>query len=285
MNLIIGDARGELRRAAEPYDVIINQPSNPWLTGVANLFTQDYFELLAARLTPGGVVCQWFHTYGMSEESTRTIVATFRSVFPHVVAFTGERDVVMLGSHAPVEFSEPELRRRFQRPAVRHSLRNAFVTYPADLLVKLGLDEAGVAAFAADAPLNTDDNMRIELEAPRTLYVDRVAAIDAALAEHPPDPSRVARGYDSDAALHLELANSYFTVGDDDMAMQFCRRAVDLEPSFDGMKLLGQIAQRQGDTLMARNAYNLALALGGDTSGRAFVHGLLQSLDTVFVSN
>ena len=285
VNLIIGDARGELRRAAEPYDVIINQPSNPWLTGVANLFTQDYFELLAARLATGGVVCQWFQTYGMSEESARTIVATFRSVFPHVVAFKGERDVVMLGSQTPVEFSDPDLRRRFVRPAVQHSLRNAFVTYPADLFVKLGLDEAGVVAFAADAPINTDDNMRIELEAPRTLYVDRVAAIDAALAEHPPDPSQIARGYDSEAALHLDLANSYFTAGADEMAMEFCQRAIDLAPSFDGMKLLGQIAQRQGDTLLARNAYSLALTMGGDTGSRAFVQGLLQSLDSVFVSN
>ena len=140
-------------------------------------------------------------------------------------------------------------------------------------------------AFAADAPINTDDNMRIELEAPRTLYVDRVAAIDAALAEHPPDPSQIARGYDSEAALHLDLANSYFTAGADEMAMEFCQRAIDLAPSFDGMKLLGQIAQRQGDTLLARNAYSLALTMGGDTGSRAFVQGLLQSLDSVFVSN
>ena len=92
-------------------------------------------------------------------------------------------------------------------------------------------------------------------------------------------------GTPSNAALHLELASSYFTAGVDAMAMQFCRRAIDMEPSFEGMKLLGQIAQRQGDTLMARNAYNLALALGGDPGGRAFVQGLLRSLDTVFVSN
>ena len=39
LRLVIGDARGEFRREVEPYDVIISEPSNPWLTGAANLFT------------------------------------------------------------------------------------------------------------------------------------------------------------------------------------------------------------------------------------------------------
>ena len=82
LHLVIGDARGELRRDVEPYDVIISEPSNPWITGVANLFTRDFFELTASRLAPGGVFAQWFHLYGMSEDSAREVMATFRSVFP-----------------------------------------------------------------------------------------------------------------------------------------------------------------------------------------------------------
>ena len=276
VTMIIGDARGELRRQTEPYDVIINQPSNPWLTGVANLFTRDFFELLAAKLAPDGVVCQWFQTYGMSEEATRTLIATFRSVFPHVVTFA-DRDLIMLGSRQPIRFSLPRLRNRFADPKVRASLRFAFVNYPADLIVKLGLDEEGVAAFTTGAPLNTDDNMRIELAAPRTLYADRKEAIYAALAEHLPMPLDLVDGDDSRAAVSLELAASYFTAGEDDAALA-------LEPSFDGLKLLGQIAQRQGDTHRARNAWSLALAMEGDAGSRAFVQGLLQSLDATALS-
>ena len=285
VRVIIGDARGELRRPRAPYDVIINQPSNPWLTGVANLFTRDYFELLDSRLAEAGVVCQWFQTYAMSEESTRTVMATFRSVFPHVVAFSGERDLVMLGSHQEIRFSASRLERRLRNPAIRYSLRNAFVTYPADLLVKLSLDQAGVEAFSAGAALNTDDNMRIELAAPRSLYDDRVTEIATAIAAYPPSATTVVTGYESEASLHLELASSYFTAGVDDRAMEYCERSLELQASFDGLKLLGQIAQRQGDTLRARNAYHLALGLGGDPRSRAFVEGLIQSLDAVRVSN
>ena len=49
--------------------MIISEPSNPWITGVANLFTRDFFELTASRLAPGGIFAQWFHLYGMSEAS------------------------------------------------------------------------------------------------------------------------------------------------------------------------------------------------------------------------
>ena len=48
VELILGDARNELRRGTENYDVIISEPSNPWITGVSNLFTLDFFELAAA---------------------------------------------------------------------------------------------------------------------------------------------------------------------------------------------------------------------------------------------
>jgi spermidine synthase len=280
LRLVIGDARGQLRRGDQPYDVIISEPSNPWITGVANLFTRDFFELTASRLAPGGVFAQWFQLYGMSEESAREVVATFRSVFPHVVAFQ-DRDLILLGSARPIRFSLDEMTRRFANPAVRASLAEAFVRYPADLLVKLRLDEHGTAAFAGDAPFNTDDNMRLELTAPRTLYEDRIGLVRAELDRHPPSPLGLMTGYGSLAEAELELAASYFTVGRDDAALQHCERALALEPSFEGLKLLGQIAERGGDRRRARHAWQLALTAGGDAGQQALVQTMLRGVEPI----
>ena len=42
-----------------------------------------YFWLAArARLAPGGLLCQWAHTYDMSHADLQTLVRTFASVFP-----------------------------------------------------------------------------------------------------------------------------------------------------------------------------------------------------------
>ena len=280
LRLVIGDARGELRRDVEPYDVIISEPSNPWITGVANLFTRDFFELTASRLAPGGVFAQWFHLYGMSEDSAREVMATFRSVFPHVVAFN-DRDLILLGSDRPISFSLDQMTRRFAHPGVRASLAEAYVRYPADLLVKLRLDEPGTAAFAAGSLLNTDDNMRLELAAPRTLYQDRLTAIRAELDRHPPAPLDLLTDYASPAEAEVELAASYLTIGRDDEALRHCERALALEPSFEGLKLLGQIAERRGDRRRARHAWRLALAASGDPTQRALVQALLRGVDPV----
>ena len=274
LRLVIGDARGQLRRTVEPYDVIISEPSNPWITGVANLFTRDFFELTASQLAPGGVFAQWFHLYGMSEESAREVMATFRSVFPHAVVFN-DRDLILLGSDRPITFSLDQMTRRFADPGVRASLGEAYVRYPADLLVRLRLDERGTAVFAAGAPLNTDDNMRLELAAPRSLYQDRLTAIRAELDRHAPVPLDLLTGYGSSAEAEIELAASYFTAGRDDEALRHCERALAFEPSFEGLKLLGQIAERRGDPRRARHAWRLALAAGGNPGQRALVQALL----------
>ncbi len=278
LRLVIGDARGELRRDAEPYDVIISEPSNPWITGVANLFTRDFFALTASRLAPGGVFAQWFHLYGMSEESARDVMATFRSVYPHVVAFK-DRDLILLGSDSPITFSLERMNQRFSDPAVRASLAEAYVRYPADLLVKLRLDERGTEAFATGATLNTDDNMRLELSAPRTLYQDRFDAIREQLDRHRPEPLDLVAGDQSPADAAFELAASYFTAGRDDEALRHCERALALETSFEGLKLLGQIAERSGDPRRARHAWRLALASGGDPGQRALIQALLGGLE------
>ena len=195
-----------------------------------------------------------------------------------MVAFN-DRDLILLGSDRSITFSLDQMTRRFADPGVRASLGEAFVRYPADLLVKLRLNERGTAAFAAGAALNTDDNMRLELAAPRTLDQDRLTAIRAELDRHPPVPFDLLTGYGSPAEAEFELAASYFTAGRDDEALRHCERALALEPSFEGLKLLGQIAERGGDRRRARHAWRLALAKGGDPPQRAVVQALLLGVE------
>lgn len=278
VRLVLGDARRELRRRG-PYDLIISEPSNPWITGVANLFTADFFALAAVRLTPEGTLCQWFHLYGMSEQATRSLVSTFRSVFPHTLVFGG-RDLLLLGSRRPVRFDIGRMTALLEQPRVRSSLARIQARYPFDLLIDLQLDDRGAAAFSGDAPLNTDDNLLLELGAPRTLHRDRSPEILAAMAEHPAQLAASLSGYPNRAGLDLERAASLFTRGRHEEALAACREALAREKSFEGKKLLGQILQQLGQRDEARRAFREALALEADAGARAFVEGLLRSLDS-----
>src|SRR4029453_11410116 len=97
--LIVGDGRTHLTLGREQYDVIVSEPSNPWMAGIASLFTREFFEAARARLGPGGVLCQWAHTYDISRRDLQSIVATFLSVFPEgTLWMVGDADVLLIGS-------------------------------------------------------------------------------------------------------------------------------------------------------------------------------------------
>src|SRR2546427_1660597 len=48
-SLVVNDARNHLLVTKERYDVIVSEPSNPWVAGAASLFTRDFFDLAARR--------------------------------------------------------------------------------------------------------------------------------------------------------------------------------------------------------------------------------------------
>ena len=95
------DGRSYLANTDEKYDVIISEPSNPWMAGVSTLFTREFFLAARSRLEPGGILCQWAHTYNISDEDLRSIVATFLSAFPDGSAWlVGEGDLLLIGATA-----------------------------------------------------------------------------------------------------------------------------------------------------------------------------------------
>ena len=277
LQLILSDARNRLRHSDVMYDLIVSESSNPGISRESNLFTRDFFELAASRLEPEGILSQRIHLDDMPEESVRSLVATFRSVFSYTIAFN-DRDLILLGSRRPVRFSVRRLLERFQDPRTKASLERAFVRYPADLLVKLRLDEDGAKAFSRGAAINTDDNMRLELTAPQSLYEDDIESTRAELARYPPDVLAYLIDYESEREMEIELAASFFTAGMDGEALRHCRRALELEASFDGLKLLGQILYKKGELPEARKALEQALVYGGDRASRRFVQTLLSSL-------
>jgi spermidine synthase len=277
LRLVEGDARRGLRRTAAIYDVIVSLPSTPWVARAAERLNLDFFELAASRLAPDGVISQRIPPGALSEQSLRSLVATFLQVFPHAVAF-GHRDVILLGSRQPIRLNLSDMTHRFRRSEVAASLARAFVSYPADLLVKLSLDEMGTTRLAEGGVVTTDDNLRLELAASRTAHLDDAAVMDTTLRQHEPSPVSVI-GHDNDPDVWLELAASSFTAGRLDHALSYCQQAIALQASFAGFKLLGQIEQRLGRPDLARAAWDAALAAGGDRDGRRFVYALIESLD------
>ena len=167
VRLIRGDARTHFRLASSRYDVIVSEPSNPWMAGVAALFTREFFEAMRSRLAPGGVVCQWAHAYDIASDDLKSIGATFSAVFPHVMLWlVGEGDLLLVGSERPFSDSGP-----LPAPAehARNDLAAAGVTDPAVLeLLRIG-GRAAIEPWMAGANLQTDDRMALEFSVPAAI--------------------------------------------------------------------------------------------------------------------
>ena len=181
LTIFNNDGRNFLATAEARYDVIISEPSNPWITGVANMFTAESFTSSARALKPGGVFGQWVQLYEMSPENIKTILRTFTSVFPHVALLATEdlsSDTVLIGSFSPIAFDVERLRGVMRDPRVAAELRRANVFAPTDVFARaLLVDRRELLDFAngkdpsgwAALPINTDDNALIEFAAPRDL--------------------------------------------------------------------------------------------------------------------
>ena len=70
-HLHIDDGRTFLAAARQRYDVIISEPTNPWIAGVGTLFSQESFRAAARALKPGGIAAQWFRAYSLDDALVR----------------------------------------------------------------------------------------------------------------------------------------------------------------------------------------------------------------------
>ena len=176
---VVNDARNHMLLVPPgSYDVVVSEPSNPWLTGVSNLFTREFFELGRSRLAPGGIWSQWVQMYGMGTEELRALLHTFAAVFPHVAVFATieDADLVVLGSDQPLVLDIDGLERVIStRPEVATDLRLLEVHDAYDLLTYFQMERDTVVGFTMGAVLNTDDNMFIEFAAPKRLYEETSA--------------------------------------------------------------------------------------------------------------
>jgi spermidine synthase len=174
VKVTIADGRNFLLAAERPYDLIISEPSNPWMRGIGSLFSVEFYELAARRLTQGGIVCQWIHGYGLFPDDLKMVVKTFRSIFPHTTVWnTMHGDFLLVGSQAPLALDYDRLQSRSDSiPGLREDLAKLGFRSPLAILADFMLGEEDAARYAQYAWLNTDDLPLLEFSAPDSLYVE-----------------------------------------------------------------------------------------------------------------
>ncbi|HEY1371401.1 MAG TPA: fused MFS/spermidine synthase [Candidatus Binatia bacterium] len=266
VRLIPSDGRNYLMAVPRQYDLIISEPSNPWIAGIASLFTRDFYATARQKLTPDGVFAQWLHNYSMSPDDFRMVLGTFAEAFPHVSLWNlHEGDFLLVGSQKELRFDYPRARKIFSSNAV---LRDDFHDFGlSDAYSVLGFYRMGrpeLLKLAEDAEYNTDDNARLEFSAPRSL-----GANTAELNRKIMEPLVTAAPWDADAPGAPErrrylIAEALHASGSDDRALAEIEKALAVDKANADYHLLrAQILAAQDKTVEATRAAQIVIALDG----------------------
>jgi len=299
VRVTVDDARSALQLSDETFDVIVSEPSNPWVAGIATLYTPEFFRVVRSRLAPDGVFSQWIQLYQLPLPVMAGIVRSVREVFPHVqVWFGSPHDVMVLASPVPFR-DDPAWRAGLLGPggALAGVARDWLgLAAPDDFTGRFLFADSGVARLVASADLeHTDDHPRLEYVAARRFLdsegmrgvLDSLIAIGSVTGEGA-SPEQLAAAFAArrgdarglgyiDAVRRARPREHVWAVrtaivrlalGDTLFADTALARVVREEPRRfpDAYLLLGAIAGARRDGERAAELLTMALAVGADTA-------------------
>ena len=111
------DAFKYFTKNRKKYDIIVSEPSNPWVVGVENLFTVEFYELISQSLSEGGVFGQWIQSYDIDLQTFEIVIKTINQVFPQASLYKiGHKDMLIVAS---LKKFNPLSKDRFNHPFIK----------------------------------------------------------------------------------------------------------------------------------------------------------------------
>jgi spermidine synthase len=166
------DAKSYFARHGKRYDVIIAEPSNPWVNGVASLFSTEFYRDIKRYLAPGGLLVQWLQVYEFDDRLLGSILAALAENFADYEIY--ESNIGDLLVVAAADGRVPRLGLLPEKEgAFMEQLKRLGITRAEEISARLLGDKKQVAPLFAELapPVNSDFRPFVQLEAPRARFV------------------------------------------------------------------------------------------------------------------
>ncbi|MCL2491929.1 MAG: fused MFS/spermidine synthase [Coriobacteriia bacterium] len=165
--VVVDDARAFILTSPDLYDCISSEPSWPWSSGVAALFTEEFMMAAKTRLKPEGVYCQWLPNYLLRSEDVEMMYKTMRQVYDRVdvwaINFSNVKnaELLLVGFNDRNSVDQEIIKKRLDDLIDTGQFNNEFIVTdcitPYSEVLRL---EAALADSAV--PINTDDHSTLE---------------------------------------------------------------------------------------------------------------------------
>jgi len=174
-HLHIEDAKTYFTTHRKIYDLIISEPSNPWVSGVAGLFSTEFYHLIQSYLSEAGLFVQWFNLYEIDIKLVASVLKAISANFAdYAIYFPVEGDIIIIASSQTL--TEPHAK-ILAIPELAKELAYIGVVNVADLLLRyLGSKRTlGPLFNSYEIPINSDFFPVLDLGAVRTRYLKKKA--------------------------------------------------------------------------------------------------------------
>jgi spermidine synthase len=123
----IEDAKSYFARHGKRYDVIMAEPSNPWVNGVASLFTTEFYRDVKRYLAPGGLLVQWVQIYEFNDRLLASVLAAVAENFEDYEIYEANAGDLLIVAVAqgqvprpgPLPAKEPAFMKELERLGIR----------------------------------------------------------------------------------------------------------------------------------------------------------------------
>jgi len=180
--ILIDDAKTFFSTRNRRYDILVSEPSNPWVSGVSSLFTREFYQRIRGHLNPGGVLVQWFQLYEIDASLLASVMGALGEAFPHYAVYApSDHDLLIVASAAPLPAQVDAS--VFAQPTLAQELRQVHVHAPGDIDARYLGNRATLAPLFASygMPANSDYYPVLDLNAARYRFMERSASDVVAL--------------------------------------------------------------------------------------------------------
>jgi spermidine synthase len=175
--IVIDDAKTFFTATQNRYELIISEPSNPWVSGVSGLFTREFYRRIRRHLADDGLLAQWFQLYEIDPARVASVMRALGEAFPNYAIFApSDHDLLIVASTGPIPQS-PQAR-IFEQPGVAKALWTEHLLNAGDLDARYVGNRATLEPLFASyaVPANSDYYPLLDLNAARDRFTDKSAA-------------------------------------------------------------------------------------------------------------
>lgn len=119
--IVIDDAKSYFASEHRKYDLIISEPSNPWVSGVSGLFTTEFYSRIKGYLSEDGVFGQWLQVYELDDPLVLSVLAGIHQNFRSYEIYLAPNSDLLVVASNRAELPSPDWS-VFGYPALRHDL-------------------------------------------------------------------------------------------------------------------------------------------------------------------